>query len=180
MRGTGEQIYPDEESQVKLPWGCDSENGPYGGEEQSWSCRTATFLHKQREPGKLWISLRNEGQPWEKRTCIRKDTPPCLHASTHQSHVTHPISFEKLNGIIDTFLHVCWQLRHMFCVHLILVRLTGAKIPTVTQCLFTWELACCWPLWQLLVGRVEGRARGQRAQLQSSWDSNAQLALTAI
>lgn len=46
-----------------------------------------------------------------------------------------------------------------------LQRRAAAETLVTTRPLFTWELVCCWPLWQLLAGREEARVRGQWAQL---------------
>ena len=100
------------------------------------------------------------------------------HASAHQSQVTHPISFETLNGIADAFLHICCLLHHMLgSFNYPRKNLLGQRHFT-TLPLFTCERVCCHPLWQFLEGREEARVTGHQAQLKSSWDSNVDHTLT--
>lgn len=69
---------------------------------------TATFLHMQ------WWQRGDSQLP--PRLLPHPNSSPLLRISTsHQSQVTHSISFgmQWLNGIADTFLHVCWLLHHM-------------------------------------------------------------------
>lgn len=111
----------------------------------------------------------------EEKGCAEKGNSSCLHASAHQSQVTHPISFKALNGIVETFL-CCLLAASSHARSLYLPQKDLRKKTLLT--LFTWEQAFCWPFWQLMVRRVEAEVKGQWARLQPSWDSNVQLALT--